>query len=133
MGKQTANTKDAPHVRLHHWWMESEAYRDLKPVARCLMHELMRLAGRDKNGQVSLGRRRAASILKANPRTVTTAYAELVEHGFLVLTKHEDWQRGTEREWRVTVLPCNKQEPTHDWKQWQPGHPVRHPPRKRPG
>jgi len=35
---------------LHHWWMESEAYRDLKPVSRCLLHELMRLAGRDKTG-----------------------------------------------------------------------------------
>jgi hypothetical protein len=128
-----AGAKDAAHVRLHHWWMESEAYRDLKPVSRCLLHELMRLAGRDKNGRVSLGRRRAAPLLRVNPDTVTSAYEELVEHGFIQLSREEEWQQGKEREWRVTILPCNGHEPTHDWQQWQPGQPVRKPPRRRPG
>jgi len=48
-----------------------------------------------------------------------------VEHGFIQLTREEEWQQGKEREWRVTILPCNGHEPTHDWQQWQPGQPVR--------
>jgi len=54
-----------------------------------------------------------------------------VEHGFIQLTREEEWQQGKEREWRVTILPCNGHEPTHDWQQWQPGQPVRKATRRR--
>ena len=113
-----------PFVQLHEEILESPAYRDLNPVARCLLTEFQRIYRPSRNGLLSISVMNAGKLIKANKDTASKAFRSLAEHGFIVLTKGEYWQERLAREWRLTFEPCNGREPTDDWKRWKLGHPV---------
>lgn len=106
-------------------WLESPAYRDLTPLARCLLDEFLIIYTPTRNGKLSMPTRRAAHRLGVTENTVLSAFDDLVEHGFVVMTKGELWIERRAREWRLTMLTCNNHEPTDDWKFWEQGKPVR--------
>ena len=112
------------YIRKWAEWMESPAYRDLRPPARCLLDEFQLIYRPGRNGHLSIGTRRAAKLLCVSENTTKNAFYELVEHGFLALSKGEIFTQRMAREWRLTIEPCNNHEPTDDWRRWEHGKPV---------
>ena len=101
--------------------LSSPAYRDLRPVDRCVLEELQRVYRPNRNGQLSLSVRNAEKLVHANKDTVSKAFDNLAAHGFIELARGEYWQEGKAREWRLTFEPCNGREPTDEWRTWEPG------------
>ena len=126
MAKSLAKQYNRKGSYIRKWavWMESPAYRDLKPPARCLLDEFLLIYRPGRNGYLSISVRNAVKRLRVSENTAKNAYYELVEHGFLVLAKGEIYAQRKAREWRLTIEPCNGHEPTDDWRQWEPGKPV---------
>jgi hypothetical protein len=116
--------RQGSYIRKWAEWMESPAYRDLKPPARCLLDEFQLIYRPGRNGQLSISTRRAAELLRVSENTAKNAFYELVEHGFIALTKDEMFVQRMAREWRLTIEPSNGHEPTDDWRKWAPGKPV---------
>lgn len=106
-------------------WLESPAYRALRPLARCLLDEFLIIYRESRNGDLTLSTRAAAQRLGVSENTVLPAFDQLVEHGFLEMTRGEVWVERKAREWRLTIMPSQGQEPTDDWRRWAPGNPVR--------
>jgi hypothetical protein len=75
-------------ARLDHRILNSNAYRALTPNARSLLVELIMLHNGENNGSLYLGVRDAAHRLgAADTNVATNAFAELVELGFIEMTK----------------------------------------------
>ena len=111
--------------------VESPAYRDLKPPARCLLNEFLLINNTYRNGQLSISTKNARKAINVSEETAGKAFHSLAEHGFIVLTKGELWQERKAREWRITFEECKGREPTDEWKKWEPGNPlVNRPPKK---
>lgn len=106
-------------------WLESPAYRDLRPLARCLLEEFLIVYRPTRNGKLSLPTKRAAARLGVTENTILSAYDDLIEHGFLVLVSSEQWVERMAREWRLTMMPSGNREPSDDWKRWEADQPVR--------
>lgn len=103
--------RDAKHVRLYDWMLNSAAYRDLRPVARALIVEMARIYNGRNNGEIGLGERQAAAMLgMADRAAVRRALTELQAHGFITLTKaggfnQKDRSARRATEWRLEWLP----------------------------
>lgn len=111
-------------------WLNSEAYRDLSPLARCLLTEFQNIHYNGRNGHLSISVENAAHRLNVTQKTARAPFHELAEHGFIALTKGEYWQERKAREWRLTFYGCNGREPTDEWRLWKPGQPVVQIPKK---
>lgn len=118
--------RDGGFVCVYREWFNSEAYRDLSLLARCLLAELHILFQPSRNGHIALSVAKAAERLKVTSKTVGPAFHELAEHGFIVLTNGDDdyWKERLAREWRLTFERCGNREPTDDWRRWRKGQPV---------
>jgi len=104
--------------------LASPAYRDLKPIARCLLEEFQRLFRPDRNGHLSISVANACILVKASKESVSKAFYELADHGFLKPMKDAYWIERIAREWALTFEPLNNREPTDNWKKWSPNNPV---------
>ena len=113
-----------PFIQLHEEILASPAYRDLNPVARCLLIEFQRIYRPSRNGRLSISVMNAAKLIRVHKDTASKAFRSLAEHGFIVLTRGEYWQERLAREWRLTFSEYNGREPTDDWKRWKPDQPV---------
>ncbi len=109
------------HIRLHDSLLDSAAYLDLKPPARALLIEFLRIHRPSRNGRLSISTREATDRLNVSEPTAMKAFSELAEHGFIRLTSDESWQERKAREWELTMLQVNNHEPRNDWMQWTPG------------
>jgi len=112
--------------------LSSPAYRDLKPVERCLLEEFQRIFRPHRNGTLSISGTRAAELLNVTDTTALKAFKVLTEHGFIALVRGEYWMERKAREWRLTFEGCNGKEPTDEWRNWEPGQPVASLPQKKP-
>ena len=112
------------YIQIWAEWFNSPAYRSLKPPARCLLAEFLLINRPSRNGQLSIGTRRAAELVNVSENTATKAFHELAEHGFIALAKGHMWMERRTREWRLTIMECNEREPTDDWRKWESGKPV---------
>jgi hypothetical protein len=114
-------------------WFESPAFRDLSLKARCLLTEFLNIYRPGRNGKLSISTRHASERLAVAENTCIKAFGELVEHGFLVLTNHENWIQGRAREFELTVRPVDGRTQSDKWMMWEPGKPVsKLPNRKKP-
>lgn len=109
------------HIRLNDSLLESPAYLDLKPPARALLIEFLRIHRPSRNGRLSISTRDAAERVNTTEPTVLKAFEELATHGFIRLTNHENWMERKAREWSLTMLPVGNHEPRNDWMNWTPG------------
>ena len=116
-------TKDK-FIMLESSWFESPAYRDLRPVAKCLLTEFLHICFPGRNGKLVLSTRQAAKRVGVVENTVGNAFHELVEHGFLILTSPHSWMQGMAREFELTIRGIDTRVSKDSWKQWQPGKPV---------
>jgi hypothetical protein len=112
-------------------WFESPAYRDLSMTARNLLTEFLDIFRPGRNGELSISTRRAADRLSVSENTCIKAFRELVEHGFLILTHHENWIQGQARKFELTVRPMDNRTQKDSWKKWEAGKPVSKLPEKK--
>jgi len=110
-------------IMRHEEILASPAYRDLTPVARCLLEEFQRLYRRNRNS-LSISVKNASGLLNVHKDTAGRAFYELAEHGFITLKKGHDWRERLAREFSLTFEELNSREPTDDWKKWELGKPV---------
>jgi len=133
-----AKTKPRKFRRPGYWfpvyeeWFDSPAYRDLSPVARCLLMEFLLIYRPGRNGHLSISVQNAMARLGCAKQTAQDAFRELAEHGFIKLREGERWQERKAREFALTIESVNGHEPTDDWRDWEPEKLVESLPRKRP-
>ena len=99
---------------------QSEAWRSLSGNALKLLIELCTGFYGTNNGDLSVGLDRAARLLWIGKSSVSRAYAELEEKGFIRKVKSGSWIKGQATTWRVTFLPHRKEHKTNEWRQWKP-------------
>lgn len=119
-------------VMVHHFLLNSPAYRDLSGTAVKLLLHLMRLScgnngfghGKGEPGQLFLAEREAADAIGVARNTVSKAFAELIDHGFLrpVSVGHFHVKTRVATTWRLTFEPHpqGRRGPTNEWRDYQP-------------
>jgi len=117
-------TRKGGFIRRYELMLSSPTYRDLSPVAKCLLEEFQRIYRPSRNGQLSISVKNASELLNVHKDTAGRAFYELAEHGFIVLKKGHYWTQRLAREWAITFEELNGREPTDDWKKWELGKPV---------
>ena len=75
------------HVQLPEWVQATEAWATLPPGPRALYIELKRRYNGFNNGEIFLSHRDAASALNVGRDTVGKYFTELVERGFIIVTR----------------------------------------------
>jgi len=106
-----------PHVRLHHWLLDSPAWLNLSANARSLYVELAYRYRGTNNGRISLSVREAAGRLRIGKDTAARAFAELQEAGFIKVTR-PGFFHGPTREatlWELTEHGVDGALPTKDF------------------
>jgi hypothetical protein len=114
-------------MRLDHYLLESAAYRSLSPNARSLLVELAMIDNGNNNGAIWLSVKDAAARMGlANLTSVSRAFSDLAEAGFIRLTKEAHFSvkassTARARCWRLTWLPVpNSRGPTNEWRDYEP-------------
>jgi hypothetical protein len=132
MGKPNAKGRNkGGFVMVHHFLMNSPAYRDLSGTSVKLLLHLMRLScgnngygfGKGEPGQLFLAEREAAEAIGVARNTVSKAFLDLVEHGFLrpVSVGHFHVKTRVATTWRLTFEPHpqGRRGPTNEWRDYQ--------------
>lgn len=118
-------------VMVLHSMMKSPAWHDLSGNAvKLLLHLIMLSQGnngwghKDEPGELFLGEREAAEAVGVARNTVSRAFEELIEHGFLRVVRagHFHVKVRVATAWRLTFQPYprNHQAPTNEWRDWRP-------------
>ncbi|HZR36244.1 MAG TPA: MarR family transcriptional regulator [Nevskia sp.] len=113
------------HIRLAHWVMETEAWRDLDPVARCSYIELVRkYAGPgSNNGKIAVSVRQLRDELKISTATASRALQRLEDHGFIVVMEKGSFTRKIRHatQYRLTEFGCDVTNTlaTKDFSRWR--------------
>jgi DNA-binding transcriptional regulator YhcF (GntR family) len=124
MGKRSKG-KQPRFVQLYHWFMATEAWRDLDCVARCAYVELgRRYAGLgSNNGEIHCSVLEMAGALGTSKATALRALDRLQDHGFIVLMKRGAFSVKNRQasEWRLTEFKCDVTGDlaTKDFVRWQ--------------
>lgn len=101
--------------------LESVTFESLPSTAKVLML-LLQTQWRN-NRTIALGVREAAHRLGCTPNTASKAFKLLVQRGFIECMNESLFNSKTgskTREWRLTWMPFEYGNPTHDWEKWQP-------------
>ena len=99
---------------------ESAAYESMPANAKVLM-DLLQLQWRNDR-PVAYGVREAAKKIGCKPETAGKAFRVLWERGFIVCHAESlfNSKSGSKtREWRLTWMPFDNRNPSHDWEKWQ--------------
>jgi hypothetical protein len=97
------------YVQLFHWTMQSAAWRDLTPNARCILIEIIYRYNGANNGFIVYSIREAMRDLNVGHGTAARGFKELVEHGFIVPE-----QRGAFH-WKID-LTGRRHRPASEWR-----------------
>ena len=120
------STKAPRHVRLHHWLMETSAWKSLNGNERAIYVAICaRYAGENSNnGRIPFSMREAAGALRISKATAARAFAVLIERGFIVPTTRGAFRTKQRHatEWRLTEYPCDvtHKMSTKDFVHWSP-------------
>lgn len=88
MSRRNRNGRSAARfVALYDWFMNSPAWKGLKPGPRALYVELKRKFNGTNNGRLFLSHRDAAEALNMNREAISGYFAALVSAGFIVQTQ----------------------------------------------
>lgn len=109
---------------LPHSIMDSPAYRAMSLEGRQLLLELVRRFNGHNNGRIALAHRDARILLGCGARSVGPAFAQLEQHGFIVMTSHGDRGARLAREYRLTWITYGAAPPyrdaTNEYRVWSP-------------
>ena len=70
-------------VQLPHWLLKCPAWRQLSPVGRCILIELLSIYNGRNNGYIALSARDAAERVGCSKDTANRAFVELRAIGFV--------------------------------------------------
>jgi len=101
--------REAKHVRLYDWLLDSPAYLSLTPAARSVLVEVTRVYDGSNNGRLALSVRRAAQRCRIAKDTAARAFAELQGRGFIECVKRGAFSLKIRHaaEWRLTWHRCD--------------------------
>jgi predicted transcriptional regulator len=80
-------SKQQRFVQLHHWLLNTAAWKDLSAVERSIYVELLFRYNGQNNGRIGYSARTAANALKIGKATAARALRSLQSHGFIVVEK----------------------------------------------
>lgn len=114
-------------LQLHHFLMESAAWRSLKPQDRAVYLEIAALYDGKNNGRLALGVREAAERCNINKDTAGVAFQRLQDRGFIECSVPGGFTRKVRHatEWRLTQYRCDRTAtlPTKAFMKWRPQDP----------
>lgn len=111
---------EASHWRLHSAFVQTPVFRSLSGPALKLLAELHSRFNGYNNGKISLSYQDAADLLGLSKGTVSRAFAELQQKGFIRLRRPGQWYGRLAAEWVLTEESLDGQIPTRDYQQWAP-------------
>jgi len=124
--------------------IDSVAFRTLKPHAVKLLVAIARGFYGTNNGSLAMPFEVARAWGFSNERTYTAALAQLVDRGFLEMTRPAVRRgRPMAARWAITWKPIDEpvgchqhiatptERPSNDWRKWAPSRPVKVPAKKR--
>ena len=100
---------------------ESYSYESMPATAKVLM-DLLQMQWRNDR-PVAYGVRQAGQKIGCKPETAGKAFKVLQDRGFIVCETESLFNSRTgskAREWRLTWMPFEHRNPTHDWEKWMP-------------
>ena len=117
-------SQEGQYVNLPYAQIKSPAWRSLSGAAVRLWLELHTRFNGGNNGAVRLSTTEAVETLGLGRATISRAFLELQEKGFLRLEKPGNWYHRQAHEWRLTtkplILATKKVAPSNDWRKFQP-------------
>ena len=121
---RSRKTKMLRHVRLYHYFMQTEAWRSLKALERAIYVEIAaRYAGDgSNNGRIGYSIREAASTFSVGKFSAARALEILQDRGFIVARKKGAFSLKNRHstEWRLTEFGCDMTGalPTKEFARW---------------
>jgi DNA-binding XRE family transcriptional regulator len=96
-------------VKLDFWMLKSSAWKQLCPVARALLIELMQRYNGQNNGAISFSHREAAAALRVGKNRPFTLFRELEKIGFIKARQRGSftWKARHATTWTLTMFDCN--------------------------
>lgn len=110
------------HVQLAEWVMASEAWATMPIGPRALYIELRRRFNGGNNGHIFLSHRDAANALNMGRDTVSRYFKDLIERGFIVVTKGHSLGPegiGQSTHYRLTEEAYESKPATKDFMKWR--------------
>jgi hypothetical protein len=97
------------YVKLFHWMLKSEAWKDLSAPARAIYIELERRYNGSNNGMIHYSAREAARDVKVSKGTAARGLRELQQYGFIVVEKMGAFHLKIRHasEYRLTIYDSN--------------------------
>jgi hypothetical protein len=124
-----AKEKEPRHVRLYHWLMGTDAWRDLDALDRCGYIEIaMRYGGPgSNNGRIPFSMSEMVDALHISKSTAHRIFADLQNHGFIVMAKQGGFnmKQRHSSEWRLTEFKddVTGELATKDFTRWKKANP----------
>lgn len=88
---------------------DSEAFRSLSLMERCVLIEILAKFNGYNNGAIVISHRQIAEELgNSNYGKISRAIAVLIERGFLDIATEAVWKKRTAREYRLTFISSGK-------------------------
>lgn len=124
MARGNRKAKMLRHVRLYHYFMQTEAWHSLKALERSIYIEIAaRYAGDgSNNGSIGYSIREAAFTFKVGKSSAARALEALQDRGFIVARKKGAFSLKSRHstEWRLTEFGCDLTGalPTKEFMRW---------------
>ena len=115
----TGRAATSRFIALPHYLLKSAAWLTMTPNAKALLIEVWKRHNGVNNGKISYSVREAAEI-GLGRSTAARAFTELVERGFLRITRHSVFTLKTKdaRTWELTAERCYDNPPAKDFMRW---------------
>jgi len=124
--RRRRNKHGPKFIRLFHWMTDTPAWHSLSGWAIAAYIDLARHYNGINNGELCLSAREFAIGRQCSRQTATRAITELVEKGFVEITRDSGFnvkdRRRQARQYRLTVFFCDltKQPASNAFTKWRP-------------
>jgi DNA-binding HxlR family transcriptional regulator len=116
--KKGRSKSEGQYMTLTYFQVHHTAWRSLSGNAVKVFIELRSRYNGGNNRKLRLSLDEGARLLGISKSTVSRAFAELEEKGFIEKTRQGQWYGREATEWRITDLRCDKNLATRDWQNW---------------
>ena len=118
MATRKKTGKDEQYLPIPYAMARSEAWRSLRGSSIKIYVELRSRYHGGNNGKLTLSMDEAARLLGVSKSTVQSGIAELIDKGFVKMTKRGHWYGRKATEYAVTDRRLDGRPATYDWRQW---------------
>lgn len=121
MGRANKQSNRGKFFALPYHLSTSPSFRSLNGAALKVYIELANRYNGANNGKLHLSYGEAARLLHMSKSTVSRAFQELAEKGFIRCTEAGNWYERRAATWALTHLTDNRPNgplPTNEWRKW---------------